>query len=258
MARPTALITGASMGLGREFAEIFAAEGHDLVVVARSKDKLEALAKEIRQRHGAEVTVLAEDLTDPAAPERIVKATQAKKIAVDVLVNNAGFGSTGPFSALDRKRELEMVQVNIAALLDLTHRFLPSMLERRRGRILNVGSTAGFQPGPFMATYYATKAFVNHFTEALASELEGTGVTATVLCPGATATEFAKTARNDTTLLFRLSVADSRKVARDGYRAAMAGRAMTVSGLINKVGVVSTKLSPRFMVRKITRRLNRS
>ena len=180
----TALITGASSGLGLELARLFARDGHDLVVVARRRDHLEALATRLAAEHGVAARVIAEDLADPVAPRRIFEELQERRIDVEFLVNSAGFGTNGPFAASDLGRELAMVQVNATALMHLTHLFLPGMIARRSGRILNLGSTAGFQPGPGMAIYYATKAFVNSFTEALAYELRGTGVTATVSLSG--------------------------------------------------------------------------
>jgi hypothetical protein len=184
----TALVTGASAGLGTELAWLLAADGHDVVLVARRRDRLEALATEIRTKHRVEVHVLPEDLAQPGAATRLTRALGERGIAIDVLVNNAGFGGTGAFAERELERELEMIQVNIVALVELTHLLLPAMIAKKSGRVLNIGSTAGFVPGAFMAIYYASKAFVNSFTEALSVELEGTGVTATVSCPGATAT----------------------------------------------------------------------
>lgn len=254
--RKTALVTGASVGLGRELAKLFAADGHDLVLVARRKDKLDELAAELAKAHGVAATVMPSDLTDPAAPAALADKVRAAGLEVEFLVNNAGFGSNGAFHELDEKRELDMVQVNIAALVQLTRKFLPAMVARKSGRVLNVGSTAGFVPGPFMATYYASKAFVISFTEAIAFELEGTGVTATVLCPGATATEFAAVAGNDKSPLFKSGVADAVSVALHGYRAMMAGRIVAIPGARNKMLIQSLRLSPRATIRGIAARLN--
>jgi len=248
----TALITGASAGLGAEYARLFAADKHDLALVARRRDRLEALAAELRSAHGVKVQVIAADLAAPDSVPGVV----AKAGEVDFLVNNAGFGTSGAFAELDFKRELEMIQVNIVALVSLTRAFLPGMIGRRRGRILNVGSTAGFPPGPFMAVYYASKAFVNSFTEALGYELRGTGVSATVSCPGATATEFAQVAGNDRSLLFRLGAASAAKVAKEGYRAMMKGRPMVIHGIKNKITVQSLRISPRALSRAIAASLN--
>jgi uncharacterized protein len=254
----TALITGASAGLGREFAWLFAEDGHDVVLVARRKDKLEALAKEIKAKLGREAYVLAQDFAEPGAAERTAKELDRRAIDIDFLVNNAGFGTNGAFCELDARREMEMIQVNIASLVHLTRLLLPAMIARGTGRILNVGSTAGFQPGPYMAVYYASKAFVNSFTEALALELEGTGVTATLSCPGATATEFAQVAGNAESRLFQMGAMGSRDVAQHAYRAMMKGDVMAVPGFKNKVGVQSLRFAPRAVVRSIAAKLNRT
>jgi len=254
----TALVTGASAGLGRDYARLFAADGHDVVLVARRGDRLEQLAREIASATSVETHVVAIDLAARGAARKIEAEIRARGITIDFLVNNAGFGSTGPFAGADVVKQLEMIQVNVVALVELTRLFLPEMLVRGRGRILNVGSTAGFQPGPFMAIYYATKGFVNSFTEALSYELAGTGVTATVSCPGATATEFAGHAGNADSWLFRIGAADSMAVAREGYAAMMAGTPMVVHGLTNKLGVQVLRVSPRFAVRGVAARLNRS
>ncbi len=255
--KKTALITGASAGLGRGFAKRFAADGHDTVLVARRRDRLEALASEL-ESSGVRATVLAEDLTDPEAPGRIFGALAERGIDVEFLVNNAGFGSTGSFVESDLERQLEMVQVNITALVNLTGLFVPGMAKRGSGRILNIGSTAGFQPGPGMATYYASKAFVNHFTEGLAYELRGTGVTATVSCPGATATEFGAIAGNEASILFKIAAADSEGVVREAYDAMMAGQPMVIHGLMNKIAVQSLRISPRALVRPLAANLNKT
>jgi uncharacterized protein len=254
-----ALITGASAGLGLELAKLFAKDKVDLVLVARRRDKLDALASELSKEHGVKVHVVAADLTDHAAPKAIFDQVTALGVPVDYVVNNAGFGSNGAFVELDAKREVEMVEVNVTALLHLTRLFLPGMVQRKRGRVLNVGSTAGFFPGPFMATYFATKAFVLSFTEALAFELEGTGVTATVLCPGATATEFAQVAGNDKSKLFQSGVADAASVARAGYLGMKAGKVIAVPGAMNRLNVfLGPRLAPRGLIRKIAARLNRA
>jgi short-subunit dehydrogenase len=252
-----ALITGASSGLGTDFARLFARDGHDVVLAARRRDRLEALAAELSASHRVEAHVVPADLGDPAAPRRIHDEVGRLGLEVDYLVNNAGFGTTGAFAEADLRRQVEMVQVNVASLVELTGLFLPGMIARKRGRILNIGSTAGFQPGPFMATYYASKAFVNSFTDALAWELAGTGVTATVSCPGATATEFAGHAGNDTSLLFKLGAADAAGVAAEAYRAMMAGKRMVVHGMLNKVAAQSVRVSPRSVALALAGRLNR-
>jgi uncharacterized protein len=254
----TALITGASAGLGRDYARLFAADGHDVVLVARRRERLEELARDIAGASAVRAHVVSLDLGERDAARRLVDELGTRSVTVDFLVNNAGLGTSGPFAATDLASQLAMIQVNVTTLVELTHRLLPGMLERRRGRILNVGSTAGFQPGPGMAIYYATKAFVNSFTEALTYELSGSGVTATVSCPGATETEFAAHAGNASSLLFKLGAADSMGVAREGYAAMMAGQTMVVHGLVNKLGVQALRVSPRALATGLAARLNRS
>ena len=256
--RKTALVTGASAGLGKELASLFAKDGHDLVLVARSETKLRTLAGDLARAHGITAHVVPADLADGAAPARIFERTQQLGVAVDVLVNNAGFGTNGAFLDLDLAREKEMIAVNCTALLELTHRFVQPMRARGQGRVLNIASTAGFQPGPFMATYYATKAFVISFSEALAFELQGTGVTVTCHCPGATATEFAATAGNDKSKLFQRSgVAEAKEVALHAYRSLMKGEVLSVHGALNKIGVQGLRVSPRSLIRSIAAGLNR-
>ncbi len=252
----TALITGASSGLGAEYAKLFAADKHDLVLVARRRDRLETLARELQSAHGVKAQVVAADLAAQDGAAGVVKEVARLGLQIDFLVNNAGFGVSGAFAELDAARQLGMIQVNVTSLVALTRAFLPPMLARRRGRILNIGSTAGFPPGPFMAVYYASKAFVNSFTEALWYELRGTGVTATVSCPGATATEFAEVAGNEQSLLFRLGAASAATVARQGYRAMMNGRPMVIHGLKNKLLIQSLRLSPRALARAIAAAFN--
>ncbi len=241
------------MGLGRDLAEIFAKDGHDVVLVARSRDKLESLATELKSQHGIAAHVLSADLTKPSAPEEIFASLARDNIELDYLVNNAGFGSHGTFWELPRRRELDMVEVNITALVHLTHLALQGMVARGKGRVLNIASTAGFQPGPGMSTYYATKAFVTTFTEGIAHELKGTGVTATAHCPGATATAFANTAGNAETPLFRFGlVADSKKVALHAYRSMMKGKAVAIAGFMNRLLALTVRFSPRWAVRYVS------
>lgn len=257
MPKETALITGASSGIGLELANLFAADKSDLVLVARRKDLLEKFGGEIGQKHGGKVRVLAKDLADPAAPRAIFDELAADDVQVDVLVNNAGFGAVGDFVQLPIQRQMDMLQVNVTALTHLTGLFLPPMVERGRGGILNVGSTAGFQPGPYMAVYYATKAYVLSFTEALAEEMEGKGIHVTCLAPGATNTGFAAEAKMLDSPLFRSGSMDVRPVAEAGYRGFRAGNVIVVPGLKNRVGAASVRFAPRRIVRKIAARLNR-
>jgi hypothetical protein len=251
-----ALVTGASAGLGRDFARLLAADGRGVALVARRKDRLVALADELEAEHGVRTMVVAADLTEPNAPREVVDAITGAGLSVDVLINNAGFGSNGPFVDQEAARELDMVAVNVSAVVHLTRLLLPAMLERGQGRILNIGSTAGFQAGPYMATYYASKAFVNHFSEALAHEVAGTGVTVTVSCPGPVATEFGSIAGNDQSRLFKGGGASSAQVAREAYRAMLAGKRMIVHGLRNKAAVHGSRLLPRGAVQRIAARLN--
>jgi len=252
----TALITGASAGLGLELAQLFAADKHDVVLVARRRDQLEALATRLAAERGVVAGVIAADLADPGAPQRIVDELKRRGTEIEYLVNNARFGTTGKFVERDLLRELAMVQVNVTSLVHLTGLLLPGMVARRSGRILNLGSTAGYQPGPFMSVYYATKAFVISFTEALSYELRGTGVTATVGCPGATATEFGRVAGNDASTLFKMGVMKAPDVAKHAYRAMMAGKGEVIPGLFNKVLIRGQRFMPRAAVRATAARLN--
>jgi len=252
----TALVTGASSGLGLELARLFARDGYDLVVVARRRDHLEALATRLAAEHGVAARIIAEDLADPIAPRRIVAELQERRVDVEFLVNSAGFGMNGPFADSDLGRALAMVQVNVTSLMHLTHLVLPGMIARRSGRILNIGSTAGFQPGPGMAVYYATKAFVVSFTEALGYELRGTGVTATVSCPGATATEFGKIAGNEESRLFHMGTTSAGSVAAHAYRAMMAAKPMSLPGWRAKFGLQLLRFGSRAQTRAVTARLN--
>jgi len=248
----TALITGASSGFGVEFAKLFARDGYDVVLVARSVDKLEALAAQLRSRYGITATVLAEDLTDPAAPATLAAALNAAGITVDALVNNAGFATYGPFVEISEDADLDLLKVNVVALTALTKRFLPGMLARRSGQILNVASTAAFQPGPLMAAYYASKAYVLSLSEALAEEVRGSGVTVTVLCPGPSATGFqARAAMEESQLFQRMAVMDAGTVARIGYRAMQAGQTVVIPGWQNRI----MALAPRFAPRAVTARM---
>jgi uncharacterized protein len=256
--KETILITGASSGIGLELAKCFAADGCRLVLVARNMEALETLAKELRKSHQTDAIVLPADLSSPESPKRILAELSAQKITVDVLVNNAGFGALGTFAELSLPRQLEMLQVNITALTGLTGLFLPGMIERKRGGILNVGSVAGFQPGPGMAVYYATKAFVLSFTEALAEELAGSGLSIFVLCPGPTETNFSQVARANKARLFKARKMSAAAVARAGHRAFRAGKVIAVPGGSNKLLVLSGRLAPRAVVRKIAKYYNRT
>jgi uncharacterized protein len=245
--KDTALITGASAGIGLELAKLFAADGHDLVLVARRADALQKLADSLRTKHNIAVRIWPADLADPRAPLQLHERAVAEGVAVDILVNNAGFGAIGHFHALPPERQLGIIDVNMRALTEMTYHFLPAMRERRRGRILNLGSIVGFLPGPYMAVYYASKAYVVSFSEALAEELLGSGITVTCLCPGYTATEFQKAAGiAKTGLLARLRPMRADTVARIGYRGLMAGRRLVVPGWGNRISVFGLRFSPRW------------
>jgi len=249
----TVLITGASSGIGREFAERFAADKANLVLVARSEDKLDQLAAKLRQQAGVDVRVIAKDLTDPAAPQAISDQLDADGVSVDVLVNNAGFGAAGTVAGLPLERQINMIELNVTVLTHLTRLFLPGMLRRRRGGVLNVASTAAFQPGPHMAVYFATKAYVLSFTEALAVELSGTPVRATCLAPGPTHTGFGAEAGMENSRLFKLGAMDPRTVAAAGHRAFRRGKVIVVPGLRNKLGTLSARFVPRAVVRRFVK-----
>ena len=243
----TVLITGASAGIGLELAKLFAADGYDLVLVARRADAMETLAESLRGKHSIVVRIWPADLADPQAPQQLQERANAEGVAVDILVNNAGFGAIGQFHKLSPERQLGIIDVNMRALTELTYRFLPAMHAQGRGRILNVGSIVGFLPGPYMAVYYASKAYVVSFSEALAEELTGSGITVTCLCPGYTATEFQKVAGvTKTGMLARMRPMPAETVARIGYRGLMAGRRLVVPGWGNRLSVFGLRFSPRW------------
>jgi short-subunit dehydrogenase len=253
----TVLITGASSGIGLELAKCFAADGSRLVLTARNTVALQSLADELRRTHNIEASVLTADLSLPETPERIFRELQGSGITVDVLVNNAGFGAWGMFAALPLQRQLEILQVNITALTQLTGLFLPGMVQRRRGGILNVASVAGFLPGPGMAVYYATKACVLSFTEALAEELAGTNVTVTALCPGPTITNFGKVAHIDKgERMIRMARMSAEAVADYGHRAFRKKKVVAVPGLQYRLLILLTRFAPRSMVRKTAGKFN--
>ena len=253
----TALVTGATAGIGYELAKLFAKDGFELALVARDTARLEGVAKEMGAISGCAARAIAADLSQPEAPQSIFDQVQS----VDCLVNNAGFGLCAPFSQSDLETELAMIQVNITALVDLSKLFLHGMVERGSGRILNVASTAAFQPGPLMAIYYASKAFVLSFSEAIAEELRGSGVTVTTLCPGPTATEFQKRARIEQIPLVKnkvLGMMTAAEAAQTGYRGMMRGKVLVIPGILNRLGVQSLRIAPRAIVRRVARLLQES
>ena len=251
----TALITGASSGIGLELARLFAADKWDVALVARSEGKLRELAAELQSAHGITAHVVTADLAKPNAANEVMERLQG--VEIEALVNNAGFGLSGEFAKTDLGAELEMIQVNVAALTHLTKLVLPAMVARRRGAILNVASTASFQPGPLMAVYYATKAYVLSFSEAIADELRNSGVTVTALCPGPTETGFASAAKMESATLFTMMrPAESKDVARAGFEGMKSGKRIVIPGLKNKLLAQSVRISPRRLVTAIVRKMN--
>lgn len=249
----TVLITGASGGIGYELAKLFARDHHNLILIARSGEKLAQIATELGAQN-VTVKTIALDLATPLAPKFLFDQLQTEGVAIDILINNAGFGAFGEFAQMSADVIFGQIQLNITSLTELTRLFLPAMLARRTGRIMNVASTAGFQPGPLMAVYYATKAYVISFSEALANEVRNSGVTVTCFCPGATHTGFAKRAGNDKSRVFKqLGAMNVERVALDGYRAVMEGRTLAISGAHNWLVAQSTRFAPRKLVTAISR-----
>jgi len=268
---PAALVTGASSGIGLELARILAREHHDLVLVARSESRLVELGNELSGRYGVQCLPLAADLAGPGAPAELVRRVQDNGVEVDVLVNNAGFGLWGRFVELDWTEQAQMLQLNVVALTELTRLLVPAMVANHRGRVLNVASTAAFQPGPLMALYYATKAYVLSFSEALAAELAESGVTVTALAPGVTPTGFQARAGGESSVspsvagapegksmierLRGLATTSAVSVAEAGFQAMMEGRSLVVPGAMNKVGVVGIRFMPRRLVPRMVMRM---
>lgn len=253
----TVLVTGASSGIGRELAHCFAEDGSDCVLMARSEEALHALADTLESTYGVDAHVLPADLSVPGIAEKIDAALRERGLSVDVLANNAGIGVRGTFAELDPQRQVDMIRVNVTALTHLTRRLLPGMLERGRGGVLNVASTASFQPGPYMSVYYATKAYVLSFSEGLTEEVAESGVTVTCLAPGPTQTSFSETAGMDESALFQWSVPMTPPaVARAGYDGLRAGRVLIVPGWPNKIGAFMVRFTPRPLARKVAGWLN--
>lgn len=257
MARPLTLITGASSGLGREFARIAASRGHDLALVARSTVGLEAVRAELLRAHALRVHVFACDLAREGAVSWLLVGLAQRGLAVETLINNAGFGDSGAFVQLPHQRQIDMLRVNGEALSSLTRGLLPGMVERGRGGVLNVASLAAFQAGPGMAVYYASKAYVLHFSEALHDELAASGVKVSCLCPGPTRTDFARRSGMEKSELFRGGAADAAAVARFGWESLERNRAIAIPGLGNRLLALSTRLAPRALTRRLAARLNR-
>lgn len=245
------LITGASAGLGEGFARAIAAERKDLILTARRLDRLDALATELRAKHGIAVHLFPADLTDPAAPARLLADIAAAGLSIDQLVNNAGYGTQGAFADGEAADQLGMIDVNCRALVALTHGVLPQMIARKAGGVLNIASTAAFQPGPWLAVYYASKAFVLSFSEAIHEEVKPHGVRVAALCPGPTRTEFAQRAGMGESALFKTFASDADAVVRDGLKALAGNQAVRISGAANALMAESIRLTPRFLARRI-------
>jgi short-subunit dehydrogenase len=252
------LITGASSGIGWEMAELFARAGYRVVAVARNESKLNELQHQLNEKYANETILIVKDLVRKNAIGELVTSLQDQNLHIDVLFNNAGFGLYGPFLETDGDDELDMIKLNVNVLTHLTKLLLPKMVENKSGGVLNVASTASFLPGPLMAVYYATKAYVLSFSEAIANELAGTGVTITALCPGPTATGFMERANLGTSKLFEKSVMDVHTVAKQGFEGFIRGKTVVIPGLRNRVLASSVGLIPRNMLTKVVRRLQES
>ncbi|MFD1613008.1 SDR family NAD(P)-dependent oxidoreductase [Sphingomonas tabacisoli] len=252
------LITGASAGLGTGFAKALAAQKRDLLLVARREDRLAELAVELERGNGVSVKTIAVDLAAPDGPEKLMAEVADRGLKIDTLINNAGFGARGAFADIDLAEQKRMVTLNCTALMELCHRVLPGMLERGRGGILNVASTASFQPGPWMAVYYATKAFVLSFSEALHEEVRGRGVKVAALCPGPTKTEFADVAGMNDSELFKRFASDPAAVVRDGLAALEHNQAVKISGVLNAMMAESIRFAPRVVARRFAGGLQKS
>lgn len=251
----TALVTGASGGIGYELADVFARNGWDLILVARNASKLRESAARFSHDHGVNAHAVEKDLARPGAARELFREVEGRSWRVDALVNNAGIGTFGLFAETDLALETDLIELNITSLTQLTKLFLKPMLARKEGAILNVASTAAFQPGPLMAVYYASKAYVLSFSEALANELAGTGVSVTVLCPGATKTGFQDAARMGDSKLFKRHAMNARDVAEAGYRGLVQKRMIVIPGIKNRVMAASVRFAPRSLVTKVVRKI---
>ncbi len=253
-AKTTALITGASSGIGYALAKVFAAHGHDLVLTARDRTSLETLAKELQTSWKISARVIAKDLSQASAAEEILSELKNSGTKITYLVNNAGFDVYGEFVKTDLAREMDMIQVNLVSLTRLTKLLLPAMVQQGYGGILNLGSTGSYIPSPLNAVYSATKAYVHSFSLAIAEELRGTGVSITTSCPGATITRFQERAGMGTIRLLRFGAMSAQKVAENGYRAMMARRKVTIPGFFNQIQVLLAKLLPGSWMAQLAKR----
>ena len=252
----TAIITGASNGIGLELAKIHASKGDDLVLVARNKQKLDELKRELEAAHKVKVYTIGKDLSLPHAAKEVYDETTRQQISIDYLINNAGFGDFGMFAETDWNKEFQMINLNITAVTHFTKLYLQDMVKRRSGKIMNVASTAAFQPGPTMSVYCATKAYVLSFSEAVNNEVSDKGITVTALCPGPTASGFQEAAAQEESKIVKGKKMPSAKaVAEYGYRAMMSGKTVAIHGLMNSILANSVRLMPRSLVVKVTRNL---
>jgi short-subunit dehydrogenase len=254
----TALITGASSGIGLELARVFAKNHINLALTARSEGKLQEIKLELENDFGISVKVIVANLSEYDNAEDIYRIIKEKNIAVEYLVNNAGFGDYGFFHESDWRKQEEMINLNVTALTFLTRLFLKDMVARKSGKILNVASTAAFQPGPLMSVYYATKAFVLHFSEAIANELKGTGITVTALCPGPTESNFQNAAEMGNSQLFKRKLPTSREVAEFGFKEMMAGKTVAIHGTQNKILRQIGRFAPRKIAAAVVRKIQES
>jgi short-subunit dehydrogenase len=252
----TVFITGASSGIGLELAKRFARDGYQLLLSARKSDRFDAAVESLRPLATAGIEPVPDDLADPAAPARLAKALQDRGIVPDVLVNNAGFGTHGPFAEADEQSQVAMLQVNVVALTHLTRLLLPGMIARGSGSIVNVSSTASFQPGPYMAVYYASKAYVTSFSAALAYELRHKNITVTAICPGPTTTDFQRRAGVENSPLFQKNTMTAEEVARQGYEAMKRGTGIAITGTKNRLLALAVKFAPRALATRIAGKLN--
>jgi short-subunit dehydrogenase len=256
--RDTYLITGASAGLGAGFATELARAGHDVILVARRAGRLRELATLLQERHGITATAIDSDLTEAGAVAKLMDEIGAAGLTVTHLINNAGYGLRGEFAELDGPSQARMIDLNCRALVELCHAVLPGMLAAKRGGILNVASTAAFQPGPWMAVYYASKAFVLSFSEALHHEVRDKGVSVAALCPGATRTEFFDVADMRDSALSKFLAGKPEKVVRDGLKALAGNKAVSVSGALNATIAGSIRFTPRPLARRIAGSLQKA
>jgi uncharacterized protein len=253
-----ALITGASTGIGYELAKVAASNKYNLILVARNLQKLEEVKTEIENKFGVNVEVISADLANSKSPKQIFDLVEKQNLKVEVLINNAGFGSNGRFDKLDLQNEMDELQVNVASSMQMCHLFIPKLIQVGNGKIMNVGSIAGFAAGPYMATYYATKAFVKSFSVALNEELKGTGVTVSVLCPGATKSEFFKRAKFAQQMSSSKLMMSAEQVAQIGWKDMVKGKPITISGLSNLIIISIAKHLPETLLAKGMAYFNKS